>query len=111
VRKIIAIAGGLLAGILCAQNPAGNAANGKRLYEQFGCYNCHGRQGQGSTAGPRIGPRPMAAAALIAYVRRPSGQMPPFTDKVISDAQLNDIRAFLAAVAEPGKEPPPLLRQ
>jgi len=97
---------------LLAQVPAGNADSGKRLFEQYACYTCHGHQGQGSAAGPRIGPRPIAAAALIAYVRKPSGQMPPFTAKVISDAQLTDIRAYLASVpdAVPVKNTP-LLRQ
>ena len=110
MRKAAAITGGLLTGILLAQAPAGTAANGKRLFEQFGCYTCHGWQGQGSAAGPRIAPRPIAAAALIAYVRKPSGQMPPFTDKVISDAQLTDIRAYLASLPEPAKDIP-LLKQ
>ena len=110
MRKIIAIAVSLLAGILFAQTPTGNAENGKRLFDQFACYNCHGRLGQGSVAGPRIGPRPLAAAALIAYLRKPSGQMPPFTDKVISDAQLTDIRAYLASVPDAAKDPP-LLKQ
>jgi mono/diheme cytochrome c family protein len=45
-------------------------------------------------------------------VRHPSGTMPPFTAKVVSDAELTDIRAYLASVAEP---PPakniPLLNQ
>jgi ubiquinol-cytochrome c reductase cytochrome c subunit len=101
-----------LASCLLAQNPREDAENGRKLYEQFGCYTCHGRLGQGSAAGPRIAPRPVATAALIAYVRRPTGQMPPFTETVISDAQLADIRAYLASIPEP---PPlkdlPLLNQ
>ena len=100
------------AALLLAQAPQGNVENGKKLFDQFGCYTCHGRLGQGSTAGPRLAPRPIAVVALIAYVRHPTGQMPPFTGKVISDAQLTDIRAYLASVPEP---PPvkdiPLLNQ
>ena len=99
----IAVLFGLLA---LAQAPAGNAENGKKLFEQYGCYTCHGRVGQGATTGPRLAPRPIAAAALIAYVRHPNGVMPPYTDKVISDAQLVDIRAFLASVPEPPKDIP-----
>lgn len=91
----------VMTAILLAQAPAGNASNGKVLFEKYGCWACHGHMGQGSTAGPRLGPRPMAAAALIAYVRHPAGSMPPFTAKVISDAQLTDIRAYLASVPEP----------
>jgi ubiquinol-cytochrome c reductase cytochrome c subunit len=86
---------------LLAQAPAGNADNGKKLFEKYGCYSCHGHLGQGSSAGARLAPRPLAAAALIAYVRHPAGQMPPYTNKVISDAELTDIRAYLASVPEP----------
>jgi ubiquinol-cytochrome c reductase cytochrome c subunit len=99
-----------LGAVIAAQAPSDNVENGRKLYEQFGCYTCHGRLGQGSAAGPRLGPRPVAEAALIAYVRKPSGQMPPFTEKVISDAQLSDIRAYLASVPEPAREIP-LLQQ
>jgi len=104
------IASTLLCGILLAQTPAGNPENGKRLFDQFACYNCHGRLGQGTVAGPRLGPRPLPVAALIAYVRKPTAQMPPFTEKVISDAQLTDIRAYLASVPDAAKDPP-LLKQ
>jgi ubiquinol-cytochrome c reductase cytochrome c subunit len=89
-----------------------SAANGKQLFSKYGCYECHGTQGQGTTAGARLAPKPIALAALIAYVRQPKGQMPPYTAKVVSDAELADIRAYLASIPEP---PPakniPLLNQ
>ena len=98
--------------LLFAQAPSGNADNGKKLFEKYGCYTCHGHLGQGSSAGARLAPRPIAAVALIAYVRHPAGQMPPYTAKVISDAELTDIRVYLASIPEP---PPaksiPLLNQ
>ena len=81
---------------------AGNAENGKKLFTTVGCYQCHGREAQGSTAtGPRLGPRPIAFAALSKYVRAPTGQMPPYTSKVISDTELTDIYAFLQARPQP----------
>ena len=99
-------------GCLLAQAPAGNPANGKTLFTKYGCYQCHGTQGQGTTAGARLAPKPLALPALITYVRAPKGQMPPYTNKVVSDAELADIRAYLASIAEP---PPakniPLLNQ
>lgn len=89
-----------------------DAGNGRRLFTKYGCYECHGTQGQGTTAGARLAPNPIALAALIAYVRRPAGQMPPYTAKVVSDAELADIRAYLASIPDP---PPakniPLLNQ
>jgi ubiquinol-cytochrome c reductase cytochrome c subunit len=87
-------------GLLMAQSSA-NAENGKKLFSKYGCYECHGTQGQGTTAGARLAPKPIALAALIAYVRKPGGQMPPYTSKVVTDAELADIRAYLAAVPEP----------
>jgi ubiquinol-cytochrome c reductase cytochrome c subunit len=99
-----------VAGALFAQE--GNAENGKKLFSKFGCYECHGYQGQGGAAGAKLAPKPIAATALIAYVRHPSGTMPPYTAKVASDAALTDIRAYLASVPAP---PPlkniPLLNQ
>ena len=102
----------LLLGTLAAQNNAGNAESGKKLFTKYGCYECHGYQGQGGSAGARLAPRPIAAAALIAYVRHPSGQMPPYTAKVVSDAELTDIRAYLATIpAPPAAKDIPLLNQ
>jgi cytochrome c553 len=82
--------------------PAGNAQKGQQLYTSYGCYECHGREAQGSTAtGPRLAPRPIAFAAFTKYVRGPSGQMPPYTSKVVSDADLADIYAFLQSRPQP----------
>jgi mono/diheme cytochrome c family protein len=80
--------------------PAGNADNGKRLFMRNGCYECHGTMAQGGT-GPRLAPRPLPAAALTAYVRKPGQGMPPFSAKVMSDAEVADVRAFLATLPEP----------
>ena len=48
--------------------PAGNAEAGKKVFTKDGCYECHGREGQGAAqgAGPRIGPSTCAAASSIA---------------------------------------------
>ena len=78
-----------------ANVPAGNAANGRKLFVSFGCYQCHGYEAQGGSAGPRLAPRPIAYAQLMKYVRHPTGEMPPFTEKTVKDAELTDIYAFL----------------
>jgi ubiquinol-cytochrome c reductase cytochrome c subunit len=92
--------------------PPGNAANGRKNFVSFGCYQCHGYEAQGSTAtGPRLGPRPLAFAALSKYVRHPTNQMPPFTAKVLSDAELADIYAFLRSLPPaPDADTIPLLK-
>src|SRR6185436_3847770 len=82
--------------------PAGNADEGKKLFVAVGCYQCHGHEAQGSSAtGPRLGPRPIAFAP---YVRQPSNQMPPYTAKVVSDADLANIYAFVRSRPEPPME-------
>jgi ubiquinol-cytochrome c reductase cytochrome c subunit len=79
-----------------APTPPGNAEEGKKLYVNYGCYQCHGREAQGSNAtGPRLGPRPIAYTAFNRYARRPTGQMPPYTEKVVSDADMANIYAFV----------------
>ena len=80
--------------------PAGNAENGKKIYSSYGCYQCHGYAAQGG-AGARLAPRPIAFAAFARYTRRPTGQMPPYTAKVVSDQELADIYAFLLTIPPP----------
>lgn len=94
--------------------PAGNAEAGKKIFTKDGCYECHGREGQGAAqgAGPRIGPLQLSFDAFTKYVHQPTGQMPPYTTKVISDQELADIFAYLQSrpKATPSKNIP-LLNQ
>ena len=68
---------------------------GAALYKKNGCYECHDNDGQGGPQGPRLGPNPIPMPRFVAYVRNPSGDMPPFTAKVIADDDLAKIYAFL----------------
>ena len=82
--------------------PAGNAEAGTKAYNSYGCYQCHGFEGQGSSAtGPRLGPRPLPYAVFSRYVRRPTGQMPLYTEKVLPDADLANIHAYLTSRPAP----------
>jgi mono/diheme cytochrome c family protein len=83
-----------------AAAPKGDVENGKKLYSSYGCYQCHGYAAQGG-AGARLAPRPIAFATFSRYVRRPTGQMPPYTAKVVSDQELADIYAFLVTIPAP----------
>src|SRR5579863_3317737 len=87
--------------LLLAQSPKGDAANGKKLFASYGCFECHGYVGQGGAAGARIAPKPLPWAAFSKYVRHPTNQMPPYTTKVVSDDQLADIHAYLESIPAP----------
>jgi mono/diheme cytochrome c family protein len=92
--------------------PEGNEQNGRRLFSSYYCSACHGTLGQGGAAGARIAPRPIAFAAFEKYVRQPSGQMAPYTAKVLPDRDLADIYAFLRSIpASPGAKSIPLLAE
>ena len=80
--------------------PPGNAANGKKIYDAYGCYQCHGFEGQGG-GGARLAPAPrLWFPAWARYVRRPTQNMPPYTAKVVSDQELADIYAFLLTIPQ-----------
>jgi mono/diheme cytochrome c family protein len=84
-----------------------NSENGKKLFVKYGCYECHGREAQGSVmTGPRLGPNPIPFEVLLAYVRKPTREMPPYTDKVVSDHDLADIYAFLKSRPRPAAVSP-----
>ena len=82
--------------------PKGDVENGRKAYMRTGCYQCHGREGQGSpSTGPRLGPDPSPFPAFESWVRQPKGEMPPYTSKVLSHADLADIYAFLRTRLRP----------
>lgn len=89
-----------------------SSTDGEHLYTAFGCYECHGYQGQGSvqTGGSRIGPPQIPYSGFLAYIRQPAGEMPPYTSKALSDTQLADIYVFLQSrpQAAPSKSIPQL---
>ena len=86
--------------------PKGDAANGRKLYLADGCWQCHGRVGQG---GLMTGPAPVLAqtklpfAAFTRQLRTPVNDMPPYPGTLLSDQELTDIFAFLQAL--PGRRP------
>jgi len=80
-----------------------DAARGKKLFVSDGCYECHGRAAQGGV-GPRLGPDPLPLSFIEKYVRHPTGSMPPYTEKTVSDQDLAGIYAYLKSLPEPPKE-------
>ena len=82
----------------------GNAANGKPLYFSYGCYACHGYNGE-TGARPFVGRWGNLATEerFIAFLRgranvapiTPSTSMPNFGEGSLSDKQARDIYAYI----------------
>lgn len=90
----------ILAGSALGQ---GNPTKGKQLYMDYSCYACHGYSGQNGP-GARLVPMKMAQVAFTAYVRNPrTKQMPSYSPKVLSDAQLGDIWAYVRTLPDSPK--------
>ena len=113
IASVIAATLAAGASMLSAQTtaPAGDAKHGYQLFQVNGCYECHNTLGQGSGSrspgvnpGPNLAPAPMEYAAFVKQVRTPRQSMPPYDVKLLSDQDLTDIYAFLAA-QPPAKDP------
>jgi ubiquinol-cytochrome c reductase cytochrome c subunit len=92
------------------------AANGQSVYMRVGCFTCHGTVGHGGAA-PRLAPGTLPLPAFTTWVRNGTPGwsfltgMPAYPAAVISDADLADVRAFLASLpAPPAPDEIPLLR-
>ena len=91
---------GLLSlGNAAAQEPA--AVRGQETYMRVGCYECHGTDGQGNDAGPLLTPEPLPAEAMANFIRFSPGRMPVYPEEVLSDAEIEDIVAWLETVPPP----------
>jgi mono/diheme cytochrome c family protein len=85
---------------------AGNTDNGKKVFADSRCVNCHGDQGLGGTGaimGPQIAAPTMALAMFIDRVRTPKDPMPPYSASQVSDAALADVYAYLKTVTTPAQ--------
>jgi mono/diheme cytochrome c family protein len=82
--------------------PTRNAESGTQLFKKYGCYECHGSHGQiASRSGPALAPELVPFEGFALYVRHPTGSMPPYAEKVVSDQDLADIYAFLQLTSHP----------
>jgi ubiquinol-cytochrome c reductase cytochrome c subunit len=86
------------AAMIAAQTPTGKTS-GKDLYMRFNCYACHGFSGQNGS-GARLVPMKMSEEAFMAFVRKGRGQMPHYTAKVLPDAQLAEVYAYIKTLPD-----------
>ena len=80
---------------------AQSAGDGATSFAAYGCYQCHGYEGQGGDAGPRIGPSPYPYVAFARFVRRPVNVMPAYAPEVLSEAILRTIYDYVRSRPEP----------
>jgi len=92
---------GLAAIFLQAPTLAQDSAQGRELFLTYGCWQCHGYDGQGSVAGPRLAPTLLPYAAFDVLVRRPLNLMPAYAPSVLSDAELQAIFSYVSSIEEP----------
>jgi ubiquinol-cytochrome c reductase cytochrome c subunit len=94
-----------------AAEVAADVAQGRALYMKVGCHQCHGTEGQGGAAGPRLAPAPMARDAFAQFVHNTDQAMPPYRESVLPSADLKLIHDFLLSIPPPPKvDDIPLLR-
>jgi mono/diheme cytochrome c family protein len=99
-------AGGLDMAARAQDAPAGDAVNGKRLFLADGCFECHGRVGEG---GAYNGTAPILAKTALPFegfkmqLRNPANEMPPYADAVMSEQEVADIYAYLESLS--GRSP------
>ena len=90
-----------------AQNAgSGDAANGRRVYLADGCFECHGRVGQGGAMNypaPALAQVEMPIESFMAFLRNGPNDMPAYSASVLSDKEAADIYAFLRSL--PGRKP------
>jgi mono/diheme cytochrome c family protein len=114
VLTLAAFAGSIVLGPNLAL-AEGSADNGKVAFVKHGCWQCHGFEGQGSSdtsAGRVLYDTKLPFDAFKAYVRDPSGAMPPFHAEILSDSDLADIYAYLQSLPKPKPASEiPLLKQ
>ena len=83
-----------------AQESAADFSEGRALFESYQCWQCHGYQGQGGSAGVRIAPTIYPFEAFLQLVRH-TNLMPAYSHNVLSDENLRRIYEYVRSIPEP----------
>ena len=96
VAAVLALAAALPGAVRSQDAPAPDVAKGERDYQETGCYACHGTAGHGGAwQGPKLSPDPLPYPLFLRQIRQPSRSMPRYTDRVLTDAEVANIYAWL----------------
>ena len=102
---VAALASFALIAVASAQTvSAADPVNGKRVFLASGCFECHGRLGQGGAylySAPVIAGIELPEESFIAFLRNAPNDMPTYSAEVLPDREAKDIYAFLRAL--PGR--------
>ena len=74
--------------------------DGRSAFTSYGCYQCHGFEGQGEGA-PRLAAKPYTLEAFSTFVRKPPNEMPAYARSVLSDATLASIYRYVQSIPPP----------
>lgn len=78
---------------------SGDPVRGEATWNRVGCYTCHGYAAQGAAStGPKLSGRRYSETVFKIIVRSPPSAMPRFSEKVLSEAELQDILAFVNSI-------------
>jgi mono/diheme cytochrome c family protein len=118
IMRSFGICAALAASLALASGSAlaeGSPDKGKTAFVMHGCFQCHGTVGQGAAResnGKVLYDTKLPIEAFIAFVRGTNRAMPPYSEKILSDADLTDIYAYLESLPKPADyKTIPLLNQ
>jgi mono/diheme cytochrome c family protein len=80
---------------LCSFSSKVLAADEDAVFMKYGCWQCHGTEGHGTLAGPKLGPDPIPYEGFSAFVRGSSREMPPYRESVLPEPDLVKIHEYL----------------
>jgi mono/diheme cytochrome c family protein len=115
IAAVVVVLGGGWGAASAQDQPPGDPVNGKRVYLADGCFECHGRSGQGGAMNyqtPALAKLELPVESFVAFLRAAPNDMPAFSAEILSDKDATDIYAFLQSL--PGRQPVknfPLLNQ
>jgi mono/diheme cytochrome c family protein len=104
VRVVLAAMAAGIVALASGSAFAADAAKGKADFMKYGCWQCHGTEGQGSaitSAGKVLAPDPMPLETFVAFVRSTDRAMPPYSEAVLPNQDLADMHAYLSTIPKP----------
>lgn len=93
----------IAAGLCCFATAAlAQDDGGRTAFTSYGCYQCHGYEGQGEGA-PRLAAKPYTLEAFATFVRKPPNEMPAYARSVLSDDTLASIYRYVQSIPAPAQ--------